>query len=553
MKEIVKDKVAGAIRKVYGDDAVSVVERASFEKPRRKEFGDVATNVAFLLSRSVGQHPKSVAEEITRVLKEDEEFESVEVAGGGFINFKLSRSFYVNLLRSIVNTDFYVSDVGRNERVLLEYVSANPTGPLHVGHGRGAVVGDVLYRIMRVTGYRPEREFYINDAGRQIKLLGLSIYLKAKELNGEKVELPEDAYSGEIEIWNRNYIKELAEELLRLKPNFLELPEEEAVVVAAEFGKEELLKWIEEDLKQLRVEFDSWFSEKELYEKGEVERVLKILEDRGYLYEKEGAVWLKTTLFGDDKDRVVRRSNGEYTYFASDIAYHFNKIERGYDRGIDIWGADHHGYIPRVKAAIAALGKDPDWLEVVLIQLVKLFRNGEEIKMSKRKGNFIPLKWLVDQVGVDAVRFFFLLKRHDTPLDFDIDLALSAKSDNPVYYVQYAHARLCSVLDKAEERGFAPSDRNLELLDSDEEKELILKCYSLKYELQQAALKREPHRITYYLIDLASVLHRFYNRHRVVDESNRELSAARLFLVEGVRKTLEAGLGILNVKAPRRM
>ena len=553
MKEFVREKVADAVRKIYGDDAVALVEKASFEKPKRKEFGDLATNVAFLLAKVVKQSPRSVAEEIVRVLRGIEDFESVEVAGGGFINFKLSQSFYSEVLRSVVETDFFVSDIGKGKRVLLEYVSANPTGPLHVGHGRGAVVGDVLFRVMSLTGYRPEREFYINDAGRQIKLLGLSIYLRAKEIKGEEVTLPEDAYSGEVEIWGRNYIKELAEKLLELKPDLLELPEDEAINVAAEFGKEELLKWIQEDLKELRVEFDSWFSERELYERGEVEKVLKILEEKGYIYEKDGALWLKTTLFGDDKDRVVRRSNGEYTYFASDIAYHYNKIERGYDKGIDIWGADHHGYIQRVKAAIAALGKDPDWLEIILIQLVKLFRNGEEIKMSKRKGNFIPLRWLIDQVGVDAVRFFFLLKRHDTPLDFDLDLAISTKSENPVYYVQYAHARLCSVLDKADERGFKPSADHLNLLKTEEEKELILRCYSLKYELQQAALRREPHRLTYYLIELASALHRFYNKHRVVDEGNRELSSARLYLVEGVRKTLEVGLGILNVKAPRRM
>jgi len=553
MKEFVREKVADAVRKIYGDDAVALVEKASFEKPKRKEFGDLATNVAFLLAKVVKQSPRSVAEEIVRVLRGIEDFESVEVAGGGFINFKLSQSFYSEVLRSVVETDFFVSDIGKGKRVLLEYVSANPTGPLHVGHGRGAVVGDVLFRVMSLTGYRPEREFYINDAGRQIKLLGLSIYLRAKEIKGEEVTLPEDAYSGEVEIWGRNYIRELAEKLLELKPDLLELPEDEAIKVAAEFGKEELLKWIQEDLKELRVEFDSWFSERELYERGEVEKVLKILEEKGYIYEKDGALWLKTTLFGDDKDRVVRRSNGEYTYFASDIAYHYNKIERGYDKGIDIWGADHHGYIQRVKAAIAALGKDPDWLEIILIQLVKLFRNGEEIKMSKRKGNFIPLKWLIDQVGVDAVRFFFLLKRHDTPLDFDLDLAISTKSENPVYYVQYAHARLCSVLDKADERGFKPSADHLNLLKTEEERELILRCYSLKYELQQAALRREPHRFTYYLIELASALHRFYNKHRVVDEGNRELSSARLYLVEGVRKTLEVGLGILNVKAPRRM
>lgn len=546
MKELVKEKVESAIREIYGEELVGVVERASFEKPKKKEYGDFATNVAFLLAKELRQKPFFIANELLGKLKSMEEFEKVEVAGGGFINFFFSQNFYVEILKKVLHEDFYLSNTGKGERVLLEYVSANPTGPLHVGHGRGAVVGDVLYRVMKLTGYKPEREFYINDAGRQIKLLGVSIYARIKELLGEEYPFPEDGYRGE-------YIVEVAKKLLELKPNILSLPEEEAVEIAAQFGKEELLKEIQKDLKDLKVEFDSWFSEKSLYEKGEVERVLKLLEEKGLIYEKEGALWLKTTLFGDDKDRVVRRSNGEYTYFASDIAYHYNKIERGYDRAIDIWGADHHGYIPRVKAAIQALGKDPDWLEVVLIQLVKLFKNGEEVKMSKRAGNFVTLRWLMDEVGVDAVRFFFLLKRHDTPLDFDIDLALSTKNENPVYYVQYAHARLCSILDKAKERGFSPSEEKLELLSSEEERELIAGCYSLKYELELVAERREPHRLTYYLIDLASKLHRFYNKHRVIDEENKELSMARLALIEAVRKTINLGLDILNVAAPRRM
>jgi len=546
MKEVVKEKVEEVLGELYGDDAAALAEKASFEKPKRKEFGDLATNIAFLLAKVLRRSPRTIAEEIVRKLKKFKEFEKVEVAGGGFINFTLSQELFSTLLKEVVETEFYLSDVGKGERVLIEYVSANPTGPLHVGHGRGAVVGDVLSRVMKLTGYRVEREFYINDAGRQIYLLGLSIYLRARELQGEEVELPEDAYRGD-------YIVEIAKKLLEVKPDFLELPQEEAVKVAAEFGKEELLKEIEKDLEKLRVRFDSWFSERSLYETGKVEKVLKLLEEKGLIYEKDGALWLKTTLFGDDKDRVVRRSNGEYTYFASDIAYHWDKIERGYDRAIDVWGADHHGYIPRVKAAIEALGKSPDWLEVILIQLVKLFRGKEEVKMSKRKGEFITLRWLMEEVGVDAVRFFFLLKRHDTPLDFDIELAVSTKSENPVYYVQYAHARLCSVLDKAKEEGFKPSAQSLNLLNSEEERELISNCYQLKYELQRVAQRREPHRLTYYLIELASSLHRFYNKHRVVNPEEKELTEARLYLVEGVRKTLEKGLNILNVSAPRRM
>ncbi len=546
MKEFVKEKVKEAVEEVYGRDVVGVLDRANFEKPKKKEFGDFATNVAFLMTKELKKKPFEIARELTARLSRLSDFEKVEVAGGGFINFTFSQDFYVRLLKEITETDFYVSNVGKGEKVLLEYVSANPTGPLHVGHGRGAVVGDVLYRIMKLTGFSPEREFYINDAGRQIKLLGLSVYLRIRELNGERVEFPEDAYRGE-------YIVEVARKLLEEKPDILDLPEEEAVELCSQFGKEELIKEIERDLKLLKVEFDNWFSEKSLYESGEIERVLEVLKEKELLYEKDGALWLKTTLFGDDKDRVVKRSNGEYTYFASDIAYHYNKMRRGYDRAIDIWGADHHGYIPRVKAAIQALGGEPDWLEVVLVQLVKLFKHGKEVKMSKRAGNFVTLRWLMDEVGVDAVRFFFLLKRHDTPLDFDIDLALSAKNENPVYYVQYAHARLCSILDKAKELGFSSSSEGLSRLSSDEEKELITGCFMLRYELQKAALKREPHRLTYFLIDLASKLHKFYNRHRVVDKDDPELTAARLYLVEGVKKTIATGLGILNVTAPRRM
>ncbi|WP_457568723.1 arginine--tRNA ligase [Desulfurobacterium sp.] len=545
MKDAIKEKVAAAVRSSFGIEADSVLEKASFEPPRKKEYGDVATNAAFLLSKVLRKPPLEIAGEIVRELSKEKAFSKVEVAGNGFINFFLSPEFYANLLEKVVESDFFVSNVGKGERVLIEYVSANPTGPLHVGHGRGAVVGDVLATIMELTGYKVEREFYVNDAGRQVRLLGLSIYYRIQELAGRKLSLPEDAYRGE-------YIIDVARELMLQYPEIVDMEEEKAIEVAAEYGKKVLLKEIRETLKRLKVEFDNWFSEKSLYTSGKIEKVLGILQEKGFLYEKDGAVWLKTTLFGDDKDRVVKRSTGEYTYFASDIAYHYDKILRGYDRGIDVWGADHHGYIPRVKAAIKALGKDSDWLEVVLIQLVKLFKRGEEVKMSKRAGNFVTLDWLIDEVGVDAVRFFFLTKRHDTPLDFDIDLALSEKSENPVYYVQYAHARISSILDKAEKEGIKPSKERMELLGK-EEFELILKCYGLKSVLEAAARKREPHLLTYYLIELASAFHKYYNKNRIVDSDNPEVSSARLYLVSGVRKTIRAGLNILNVNAPGRM
>ncbi|WP_456437880.1 arginine--tRNA ligase [Desulfurobacterium sp.] len=545
MKDTIKEKVASAVLSAFGVDVDDILERASFEPPKKKEYGDVATNAAFLLAKTLKKPPIKIAEELAEILSNEKEFSKVEVAGNGFINFFLSPDFYAELLKKVVETDFFISNIGKGERVLIEYVSANPTGPLHVGHGRGAVVGDVLSRVMKLAGYSVEREFYINDAGRQIKLLGISIYYRIQELAGRKLVLPEDAYRGE-------YIIDIAKELILQYPEIVDMEEEKAIELAAEFGKKVLLEEIRKTLGRLKVEFDHWFSEKSLYTGGKVEEVLELLKEKGLIYEKDGALWLRTSQFGDDKDRVVKRSTGEYTYFASDIAYHYDKILRSYDRGIDIWGADHHGYIPRVKAAIEALGKPSDWLEVVLVQLVKLFKHGEEVKMSKRAGNFVTLDWLIDEVGVDAVRFFFLTKRHDTPLDFDIDLALSEKSENPVYYVQYAHARISSILDKAKEKGIEPSVEHLELL-GEEEFDLILKCYGLKSTLEAVARKREPHLLPYYLIDLASAFHRYYNKNRVVDADNPELSSARLYLVNGVRKTIRSGLNILNVNAPGRM
>ncbi|SNR89143.1 arginine--tRNA ligase [Desulfurobacterium atlanticum] len=544
MKETIKRKVQTALKDIYGKE-FEVLNKASFEPPKRKEFGDVATNIAFLLAKELKKAPKDIAQEIAAKLSENPEFEKVEVAGSGFINLFLSKEFYIELLKKIVNTEFYLSDIGKGEKILLEYVSANPTGPLHVGHGRGAVVGDVLSKIMEIAGYKVEREFYINDAGRQIKLLGISVYYRMQELAGRKLTLPEDAYRGE-------YIVEIAKELMLAHPELIDMEEDKAIEIIANYAKETLLKEIKETLSKLKVEFDRWYSEKSLYSSGKVDEVLRKLQDKGLVYEKDGALWLKTSLFGDDKDRVVKRSNGEYTYFASDIAYHYDKIERGYDKGIDIWGADHHGYIPRVKAAIEALGQSADWLEVILVQLVKLFKHGKEVKMSKRAGNFVTLDWLIEEVGVDAVRFFFLTKRHDTPLDFDIDLAVSEKSENPVYYVQYAHARISSILDKASEAGLSPSEDHLGLI-KDDEFDLIIKCYGLKTTLENAAVKREPHLLPYYLIDLASSFHKYYNKNRVIDNDNPELSSARLYIVKAVKRVIKIGLDILNVNAPRRM
>ena len=543
MREIIRDLVFNVVEDTFGKGLK--VKNATFEEPKRKEFGNYSTNIAFLLSKQLSMKPIDIANKLSEKLSSFDVFEKVDVAGGGFINFFIGNDLFSRILKEVLQKDFYVQDMGKGQRVLVEHTSANPTGPLHVGHGRGAVVGDVLSNILKMTGYKVEREFYINDAGRQIKILGKSIYAKAMELNGKSYPLNE-RYKGD-------YIADLAKQALSLYPNILSVSEDKAVEVLSDFGKRRMLERIKGDLERLRICFDNWFSEKSLYKAKKVERTIGVLKQKGLIYEKEGALWLKTTKFGDDKDRVIRKNDGEYTYFASDIAYHLDKMERGFDKAVDVWGADHHGYIPRMKAVVKAFGKEGDWLEVVLVQLVKLIKGGEELKMSKREGNFVPLKWLMDEVGVDAVRFFFLLKRHDTPLDFDLDLAVSKKSENPVYYVQYAYARMCSVVEKAAELGIEPSDNNLHLLSSDEEKDLIMACYNFKSQLAIASRRREPHRIAYYLIDLSSKLHRFYNKYRVIDESNLELSSARLILINAVKTIVKAGLDIINVSAPRRM
>ncbi len=538
----VKTKLDRAVKELF---KVDFPKNATVEKPKRQEHGDVSSNVAFLLAKTLKKSPVQIATVLAEKLRSDEDFEKVEVVNG-FINFFLSDKSYRKLLLKILEEDFYKSNLGRGKSVLVEFVSANPTGPLHVGHGRGAVVGDVLSKILENAGFKVKKEFYINDAGRQIRLLGESIYAKVLESRGIDYPFPEDGYRGD-------YITELARLALRLYPDITELDRESAITFLSEFGKRELLERIKQDLEVLRVSFDNWFSERLLYEKGEVEKVLETLKQKGLIYEKDGALWLKTTLFGDDKDRVLRRSNGQFTYFASDIAYHFDKLKRGFDKAVDVWGADHHGYIARVKAAMKALGAKDDWLEVLLIQLVKLVKGGREVKMSKRSGNYLTLRELIDEVGTDAVRFFFLLKRHDTPLDFDIDLALSKKSENPVYYVQYAHARLCSIEEKAEERGIRADKKNIHNLSLKEEFKLIKECYRLSEVLEVAAKKREPHLLPYYLLELSSAFHSFYNKHRILDSSNLALSSARLLLVQAVKKTLKVGLDILNIKAPRRM
>ncbi len=513
-----------------------------------KRFGDYATNIAFMLAKPAKKPPREVASILAGRI-ENPYIERVEVAGPGFINITMKPSWWEMVVKKILRegSSYGSSDLGGGRRVQVEFVSANPTGPLHVGHGRGAAVGDSLARILEKAGFEVEREYYINDAGRQIRMLGESIWARCMELAGRKVEFPEDGYRG-------NYVIELARRALEEFPDILDREKDDAVKLLAEWGSKQLLEQIVEDLRLFNVEFDTFFSERSLHESGRVREVIRLLEEKGYIYEKDGALWFTSSAFGDEKDRVVVRADGEPTYFAADIAYHADKMERGYHMCINVWGADHHGYIPRVKAALEALGYDPDRLKVLLIQMVALLRDGEPIAMSKRAGEIITLRWLIEQVGTDAARFIFLTRKCDSHLDFDIEVAKRQTEENPVFYVQYAHARICSIERIAGERGIAldPEGADLGLLVEEEERDLMRKLSQFPDVVEGAARALEPHRITYYLSELASLFHGYYNRFRVLVE-DEGVRNARFALCKAVKVVIAEGLRLLGVSAPEVM
>ncbi len=442
------------------------------------------------------------------------------------------------------------SSAGAGRRVLLEYVSANPTGPLHVGHGRGAAVGDSLARLLRKAGYAVDTEYYINDAGRQMRLLGLSVWLRVLELAGRSVDWPEDYYRGE-------YIIDIAREMLNADPRLPDLPDAEGQERCYQRAMNEILTGIRADLREFRVEHQRWFSEKTLVEGGAVDAAFKALGRSGYTYEKENAFWFATERLGDDKDRVLKKSDGSLTYFATDIAYHHDKFERGYDRLIDIWGADHHGYVPRMRAAITAMGRPRDSFEVVLIQLVNLLRDGKPVSMSTRAGTFETLADVLHEVGVDAARFMFLSRKSDSPLDFDLELAKQRSLDNPVYYVQYAHARICAVLRRAAERGVslpdAASEAMLAGLDTPEDMALLRKVAVFEDMLTAAAQALAVHHVSHYLSELAGLLHSYYARHQVLLPEDPPRTLARLALLRSVAQVLRNGLDVLGVSAPESM
>ncbi len=526
------------------------------EIPSNPDHGHFATNLPMVLASGQKKNPREIARVIVEHLTNNEAFiEKAEMAGPGFINFIIKKEKWLELLKTITSlrADYGRNETGAGEKILVEFVSANPTGPLHLGHGRGAALGDTLCRILAFCGYHVVREFYINDAGQQVRLLGESIFNRWKQMSDSDYEFPENNYQGD-------YILDLAK-AISSENDLSAIVPDEAIAFCAELGKERMLEEIRQDLIQFGINFDVWYSETDLFKKGLVEKSLQRIQKKGELYEKDGALWIRSSVFGDDKDRVIRKNDGQFTYFASDISYHLDKWERGFAKAINIWGADHHGYVQRVKAALKANGIDENWLSVLLLQLVKLWEGGQEIKMSKRAGQYVTLKELVEEIGVDAARFVFLTKNHDSPLDVDIDLVKKHDSDNPVYYVQYAHARICSVFRKAASEGISlPSNPTpvVEGLVLDEEMRLMRLMAEFPPLLEEICKTFEAHRLTYYLTELAASFHKYFNMgnqipgKRIVT-TNESLTQARLVLADAIKIVLSNGLRLLGVQAPEKM
>ncbi len=543
----------------------------SIERPANPEHGDYASNIALQLSKRLRRNPRQIAEEIAKAsapaLAATGLFEPLTVAGAGFLNIRVKPEAKLEVIRQVLEQgkDYGRVKTEKEESIQIEFVSANPTGPLHVGHGRGAAYGDSLAKLLEFAGARVTREFYVNDAGRQMDILALSVWLRYLQMRNMDVPFPEEGYRGD---YVRDIAARLADENLARKADFSgALPDADAEIDRLidlakrtlgdgwkrvhRFALEAMLADQREDLAAFRVSFDQWSSEQGLHDNGLIDKALRLLQARGHLFEQGGALWFRSSAFGDEKDRVVRRENGQYTYFASDIAYHLDKFERGFDRVIDVWGADHHGYVPRVKGALEAFGLDPGRLEIALVQFAVLYRNGEKLAMGKRSGEFVTLRELREEVGNDAARFFYVLRKSDQHLDFDLDLAKSESSDNPVYYVQYAHARVCSVFAQIEGWDF-PKNLSLEPLKSDRELLLAQRLAEFPELILTAARERAPHSLAFYLRELAAEFHSYYNAERILVD-DETLRSARLALSAAVRQTLANGLSLLGVSAPEKM
>ena len=541
-----------ALAAIIEEEGLAWPAKTVIEPPRDPRHGDLSVNSAMLLAKEAKANPRELGQKFAQKLQERcPDVEKVEVAGPGFCNVTFSQSFWRETVADIESAgQSYGESKEPGRRVLLEYVSANPTGPLHVGHGRGAAVGDSLARLLRKAGHHVHTEYYINDAGRQMRLLGLSVWLRVLELAGRKVEWPEDYYKGD-------YIIDIAREMLEANPALPDMPAAEGEDVCYDKAMNDILNGIKDDLRDFRVEHLRWFSEKTLVEDGAVDAAFAALGKSGYTYDKDNAFWFATEQLGDDKDRVLRKSDGTLTYFASDIAYHHDKFERGFDWLIDIWGADHHGYIPRMRAAITAMGKDQSSFDVVLIQLVNLLREGQPVSMSTRAGTFETLSDVIKEVGTDAARFMFLSRKSDSPLDFDLELAKQRSMDNPVYYVQYAYARICAVLRRAAERGFELPEKTdaalLAPLDTPEDMALLRKVAGFEDMLQSAAQCLGVHHVSHYLTELAGLLHSYYAKHQVLLADDAPRTLARLALLRAVGQVVRNGLDVLGVSAPESM
>lgn len=552
MKELLKQGIAEALDKAIAAGTLPAGDypAISLEVPPQKEFGDFATNIAMQSARIARRAPKMIAEAIVAQM-DYPWLDRAEIAGAGFINFFLKHDVIYDTLKNILaaGAEYGKAPLREEDTVQVEYVSANPTGPLHVGHGRGAAYGSALVNLLRAAGCNVQAEYYINDAGNQMNNLAASVNARYLQLLGQEADIPENGYHG-------HDIIDTAQAIIDQDGDaYLNMPEEERLELFKDRAYVEKLKALKRDLAAFNVHFDNWFSERTLHPDA-IHAACDVLKQRGKMYEKDGALWLKSTDYGDDKDRVVIRDNGVPTYLAADIAYHKNKYDRGFGSLINIWGADHHGYVARVKAAMAALGYDPEKLEILLLQMVSLFRDGKPVKMSKRTGQAITLNELIEEVGADAARYFFIMRSLDTQLDFDLDLAKSHSNENPVYYIQYAHARIYSIYRQVQETGDALdmnwADVQWDKLKDEQELELIKKMAAFPEEIQRAARERAPHRIAHFAHELAGLFHTFYNHCRIIQE-DKELEKARLALVTAVRITIANSLAILGVSAPEKM
>ena len=581
MKEKIKESLRSIIIDLYGSsESIHDEFEISIQDNKENQYGDLASNVALVLAKPLKRNPKEIAEEIKGKFITDKEIVKVDVAGPGFINFFLSKESHGAILRDIsIQKDKFGKFESNNKKVLIEYVSSNPTGPLHVGHGRGAVFGSVLSRLLKEAGFQVDEEYYVNDFGRQMNILSVSLWIRYAQIFDKNIKMLNNGYQGDYLIVIAQHLKKLRSDELfddddEIK-SLLEYENEDAekhtdevidsiksklndeFSYVRDFALREILELIKEDLLEFGVDHNNWFSESTLYKSephdlSKVDQSIDELSSKGFVYEKEGAIWFKSSELGDDKDRVLKRGNGEFTYFASDVAYHLDKYDRGYDRIINIWGSDHHGYLPRVKAAMEASEKNVEKLEVVFIQFANLIRAGKKVTMSTRSGEFITLKELIEEVTSEAARFFYINRKADQHLDFDLDLAKAQSKDNPLYYIQYAHARICSVLRKSKAQEEELTTSELGLLDSNKEIEIqkILKQYPPL--IERAALASEPHLICYYLKDLASIFHSYYNTEKFIVE-DQKLMNSRLFLLSGVKQVIYNGLTVLGINAPHEM